>query len=98
MQRLTQAVEKEFTSFKQPLSPGLTLAVIMMHLANGDNYWSLAYAFRCGVSSIQHQKYARQLCMFMFHILSFATVVVILAACATMRSSFWVTSLKPARR
>ena len=48
LQRMALAIEREVTSFRQPFSPGLKLAVTLMHLATGDNYQSLPYAFSCG--------------------------------------------------
>ena len=41
LQRVAPAIERK-----------LKLAVTLRHLVTGDNYRSLAYAFRCGVSSI----------------------------------------------
>ena len=52
LQKVAPALEREFTTFREPLSPGLKLALTLRHLATGDNYRSLAYAFRCGVSTI----------------------------------------------
>ena len=52
LQRVSPAVERAATRFRQPLSPGLKLAVTLRHLATGDSYCYLADAFRCGVSSI----------------------------------------------
>ena len=49
---VTPAIERELTSFRRPLSPALKLAVTLRHVATGENIRSLAYAFRCGVSSI----------------------------------------------
>ena len=52
LERVAPAIERQLTSFRQPLSPGLKLALTLRHLATGDNYRSLSYSFRCGVSSI----------------------------------------------
>ena len=52
LQRVAPAIEREVTCFCQSLSTGLKLAVTLRYLATGDSYRSLAYAFRCGVSTI----------------------------------------------
>ena len=53
LQRVNPAIERGVTNYRQPLSPGLKLAVTLRHLVTGDSYRLLAYAFsRCGVSSI----------------------------------------------
>ena len=62
LERVVPAIEKQVTRFRQPLSPRLKLAVTLWlrHLATGDSYRPLEYAFRCGVSSIS--KMVPQVC------------------------------------
>lgn len=54
LERITPNIEKQSTRFREPLSPGLRLALVLRHLATGDEYPSLSYAFRCSRSSICH--------------------------------------------
>ena len=54
LERITPTIEKQNTRLREPLSPGLRLALVLRHLASGDKYPSLPYAFRCSHSSICH--------------------------------------------
>ena len=45
-QRLCPEIQRERTLMRDPVSPGLKLAVTLRHLANGDSYPTLQYAFR----------------------------------------------------
>ncbi|XP_041473680.1 uncharacterized protein LOC121422596 [Lytechinus variegatus] len=45
-------IQKQETNYMHPLSADLKLAINLRHLATGDNCRSLAYGFRCGISTI----------------------------------------------
>ncbi|XP_041453724.1 uncharacterized protein LOC121406917 [Lytechinus variegatus] len=48
--RAAPVIQKQETNYRHPLSAGL--AITLRHLATGDKYRSLAYGFRCGISTI----------------------------------------------
>lgn len=52
LERVAPVIPKQETTYRHPLSAGLKLAITLRHLATGDNYRSLAYGFRCGISTI----------------------------------------------
>ena len=51
-QRLGPDIQRERTWMREPLSPRLKLAVTSRHLANGDSYSTMQYAFRVSRSTI----------------------------------------------
>ena len=44
--RLTPRLTKQATRLRQPLDPGLKLAITLRYLASGNSYHSLSYSFR----------------------------------------------------
>lgn len=52
LERVAPVIQKQQTNYRHPLSAGFKLAITLRHLATGDNYRSLAYGFRCGISTI----------------------------------------------
>jgi len=52
LERVAPVIQKQQTNYRHPLSAGLKLAITLRHLATGDSYRSLAYGFRCGISTI----------------------------------------------
>ena len=59
-QRLGPEIQKERTWMRDPLSPGLQLAVTLRHLASGDSYPTLQYALRVARSTIN--KFVTEVC------------------------------------
>ena len=59
-QRLTPELQRKRTWMREPLSPGLKLAVTLTHLASGDSYPTLQYAFRVARSTIN--KFVPEVC------------------------------------
>jgi hypothetical protein len=52
LERVAPVIQKQQTNYRHLLSAGLKLAITLRHLATGDNYRSMAYGFRCGISTI----------------------------------------------
>ncbi|XP_052218151.1 uncharacterized protein LOC127835753 [Dreissena polymorpha] len=52
LERVAPVIQKQQTNYRHPLSAGLKLAITLRHLATGDNFMSMAYGFRCGISTI----------------------------------------------
>ena len=45
-QRITAEFQRDRTLMRDPVSPGVKLAVTLTHLATSDSYSTLQYAFR----------------------------------------------------
>ena len=54
-QRITAEFQRDRTLMRDPVSPGVKLAVTLRHLATGDSYTTLQYAFR--VASLTIEKF-----------------------------------------
>ena len=48
-QRITAEFQRDRTLMRDPVSPGVKLAVTLTHLAIGDSYTTLLYAFRVAI-------------------------------------------------
>ena len=59
-QRITAEFQRDRTSMRDPVSPGVKLAVTLSHLATGDSYTTLQYAFRLASSTIE--KFVPEVC------------------------------------
>ena len=60
-QRLGPDIQRERTWMRDPLSPGLKLAVTLRHLASGDSYPTLQFTFRVVRSTIN--KFVPEVCV-----------------------------------
>lgn len=58
--RVHHRIKPKDSRFRQPLSPGIKLAVTLRYLATGDSYHSLMYGFRIAHNTIS--KVIRQVC------------------------------------
>ena len=52
-QRITAEFQNDRTLMRDPVSPGVKLAVTLRHLATGDSYTTLQYAFRVASPTIE---------------------------------------------
>ena len=52
LQRMTPRLSKKDTKWRKALNPGLRLAVTLRHLATGNSFHSLAFAFRVAHNTI----------------------------------------------
>ncbi|XP_066983814.1 uncharacterized protein [Macrobrachium rosenbergii] len=52
VERVTPYIEKQRTFWREPLTPGLHVAITLRFLATGDSYKSLQYAFRVAHNTI----------------------------------------------
>ena len=58
-QRITE-FQRDRTLMRDPVSPGVKLAVTLRHLATGDSYTTLQYAFSVGSPTIE--KFVPEVC------------------------------------
>ena len=59
-QRITAEFQRDRTLMRDPVSPGVKLAVTLRHLATGESYTTLQYAFR--VASPTMEKFVPEVC------------------------------------
>ena len=59
-QRITAQFQRDRTLMRDPVSPGVKLAVTLRHLATGDSYTTLQYGFR--VASLTIEKFVPEVC------------------------------------
>ena len=59
-QRTTAEFQRDRTLIRDPVRPGVKLAVTLRHLATGDSYTTLQYAFRVAGSTIK--KFVPEVC------------------------------------
>ena len=59
-QKITAELQRDGTLMRDPVSPGVKLAVTLRHLATGDSYTTLQYAFR--VASLTINKFVPETC------------------------------------
>ena len=59
-QRITAEFQRDRTLMRDPVRPGVKLAATLRHLATGDNYITLQYAFR--VASPTIEKFVPEVC------------------------------------
>ena len=52
-QRIIAEFQRDRTLMRDPVSPGVKLAVTLRHLATGDSYTTLQYAFRVASATIE---------------------------------------------
>ena len=58
--RVTAEFQRDRTLMRDPVSPGVKLAVTLRHLATGDSYTTLQYTFR--VASATIDKFVPEVC------------------------------------
>ena len=59
-QRITAEFQRDRTLMRDPVSPGVKLAVTLRHLTTGDSYTTLQYTFRVAIASIE--KFVPEVC------------------------------------
>ncbi|XP_064086113.1 uncharacterized protein LOC135201166 [Macrobrachium nipponense] len=54
VERVTPFTQKKLTFWRQPIEPGLRVAIILCFLATGDLYKSVHYSFRVAQNTISY--------------------------------------------